>query len=152
VDPTISPATVTGGTGGDDCTLTLTMGDQALHFPATGLTDVEGVAVDADTVPTAIKDAHSELTYELSQDSSVEESGGQGSNIKKVKADVVDIEFFLPTGGVNGSGSQRFPTVVQELIRPFLEASAISTPYAAGTDVESSFDSADGYGLTEGYP
>jgi hypothetical protein len=150
VEPT-SPVAVTGGTGNDDCTLTLTFTDQVLHFPASGVSDRYGSSVESTTVPDAIKDGLMEYAYELSQSSSLEKKAGTGTNTKRLKADVAEIEYFRPTGGVNGVGSQPFPTVVQELVGQFLETASLTLPYVGGSTVESEFDD-DTYTLTEGYP
>lgn len=126
---------------------------QVLAFPRTGLTDKNGVALDPTIVPTQVGDGLSELSFEVSQNPDLETLAGTGSNNKRLRAGEAEIEYFRPTGGVNGLGSQRFPPVVQELLGQFMcGAGGMSTPFASGTDVESQFDTDDGFGLSEGYP
>lgn len=133
---------------------TKTSGAQALQWPRTGVTDKYGSAVDPSVVHQQVKDAECELAFDLSQDSSLEESGGQGTNTKRLAAGSASIEYFRPTGGVNGEGSARFPANIMELIREFLAGSVagLSGSYSSGTGVESSFDPSPTFGLNQGLP
>lgn len=67
---------------------------------------------------------------------------------KSLKAGSVAIEYFRQ----NPALAARFPTIVQELLGPYLagssDAASIAAPYAGGTDVCSQFDR--DYGLTGG--
>lgn len=92
-----------------------TVSAQLLQWPRTGVTDAYGDAVDSATVPQAIKDACCELALSLALNPSGETNANAGSNIKRVSAAKgTDIEFFRPTT------AGRFPTIIQELIKPFL--------------------------------
>jgi hypothetical protein len=120
---------------------------QALEFPRTGLTDKDGQEVAEDTVPTAVENACYELVLYLLDDETATQSLDQGSNVKRVQAGSAQVEFFKGTAGKY----PRFPTEAHELIRYFLEgASGLTAPYAPGVDIESQFDSDDGYGLGGG--
>lgn len=140
-----SPASTSGGTG-TGATFTLTMGAQLSHFPVTGVT-CEGVAVDEDTYPEDLKQAQFELAYELVvQGGVLETSAGSGSNVKGVGAGSARVDFFRPTDNL-----QRFPTVVQELLRCFLGGSGGVGAFASGGDGESFFKCwPDNYGLVSG--
>ena len=149
VDPT-SPVSVTGGTGADDATFTVTFKTQVLDWARTGTTDEYGDAVDPLAVPKPIGDAQLELAFELSQDADLETSGGIGDNEKRLKAGSAEIEFFRPSGGPDGTGSQRFSPHIQELLAPYLNLSSISAPTATGTDEESQFTDDKDSCLTQG--
>lgn len=145
-----SPVATSGG-GGTGCTLTLTMGDQVLHFPAATVTDRYGDAVDDETVPDAVKEGQIRLAYHYTQDEDLEVSGGTGSNVRSTRAGSASVEFFRPTGAQDGIGSRRFPPDVHELLGQFLSGSGLtSVPYVPGTGVESQFDD-DEYTVSEGF-
>jgi hypothetical protein len=123
-----------------------TSSSQALEFPRTGLTDKDGNDVASDAVPTVVEHACYELILYLLDDATATQSDDQGSNVKRVKAGSAEVEFFKGTDGKKS----RFPTEANELIRYFLEGqTSIVTPYAPGTDAESSFDDDDYYGIEE---
>lgn len=126
---------------------------QALFFPATGLTDKQGLSVDSSVVPQQVKDAECEFAFDLSQDSSLETSGGTGSNVQSLGAGSARISYFRPTGGVDGTGSPRFGPDVLELIGPFLGgAGSIPTPFTSGTDVTSILTDGSDYDFSRGLP
>lgn len=143
--------TPTGG-GGSGCTLDLTVKVQPLPWPRTNAKDKEDNLVTSTAVPLEIKNGTIELAFNLSQDSEVETSGGEGSNEKFLQAGTARIEFFRPTAtGPNGQGSTRFPVEVQEWVGQFLSGAAISAPFTSGTDTESQFDDGDNSCLSQGY-
>lgn len=148
-DTPTSPAATTGG-GNDDCTLTLTFGDQTAHFPATGLTDCDGIALADDEYPTDLKGAQFELAYEMAKDSDLELSSGSGSNIRRVKAGSAEVEYFQ-----RQSDERRFPVPVQSLLVCFLagsDALAFLAGFAGDGGQESVFDElSSDYGLTSGF-
>lgn len=101
---------------------TKTSPTQALQWPRTGVTDVDGNSVDSSIVPQSILDACCELALSLALNPAVETNTSSGSNIKRVSAAKgTDIEYFRPTTG------GRFPTIVQELIRALLGGSGSSS-------------------------
>lgn len=116
---------------------------QDLHFPATGLTDQYGNAIDSATIPIAVQQAEFELASALSQDPDLELVDTTGSNIRVVKAGSASVEYFRP-GGVGGpASSTRFPPAVQDLIGPFLcGARGGSNGFASGTNECTTFDNA----------
>jgi len=125
---------------------------QLLDFPRTGMIDRHGNPIDDSTVPDDINYGSIEFAYDLSQDPSLEESGGQGSNVKKVEAGSAKVTFFKATGGVNGVGSQRFSPDVQEYISQYLDGAAnVGTGAAYGTGGSGSFDGDENYPLNMGY-
>jgi hypothetical protein len=118
---------------------------QAQDWPRTGLSDPEGTPIADDSVPQFILDAQSELALSILNDPAVQTSADTGSNIRSVGAGSARIEFFVGTAG----SEPRFPTIVNELIRYYLEGSStLEAPYAGGTDNESGITN---YPLTRGY-
>lgn len=139
-------AKVTGG-GDDALTLTVTYLTQTADFPRSGLRDRQGVALDSQVIPTDIDSAQIELAFEISQNTSVEGGSGTGSNTKRLKAGSAEIEFFKGTDGTP------FPTIVNDLIAPFLGSSTGTSGSAAfGVCDESQFDDADTFKKTEAFP
>lgn len=65
--------------------------DNALRWPRTGVTDRDGNAIDDDEIPQALKNAVAELAIRQAIADRTGEQGRDG--IKRVKADVVEIEF-----------------------------------------------------------
>lgn len=148
-DTPTSPVSVTGGSGNDDATFTLTFQDQEALHPRTGLSDCDGVAVGELVVAPQLEDAQIELAFELTQDTTLETKKNQGSNIKGVGAGSARVDFFRPTSGAGESS--RFPAVVQELIRCFLGgASTTNGARAFGTSAQSQFDDCDRYDVRTG--
>lgn len=142
-----SPAATTGG--GSGCTLSLVAEAQQLCMPRTGLTDVDGQAVDPNLVPVPVVEAEFELAFEITQNAKLETSPGTGSNVKLAKAGPAEVEFFRPT---DGPRNQRFPVIVQELIAPFLGGSGPTLAITSGTDGASAFTPDQEYGFSQGLP
>lgn len=119
---------------------------QELAFPRTGLVDVDGQPVDSASVPVQIVQATYELANSLLGDAAVQTDRDTGTNIKRERQrDKVaeletetETERFRPTAG----SAPRFPTIVQELVAPFLAGtlSASSLVFTSGTDVSTLFD------------
>lgn len=147
-----SPASTSTTGGGSGCTLTLTTQTQELYFPATGLTDQQGVGRDDGTVPQEIIDGTIELAYLISQDSNLESSENTGSNVKSVGAGSANVEFFRPGNVLGTSGITRFPASVQELVGQFLKSSGAGVRgVVTGTEDDSIFDGTDPYTLNQGF-
>jgi hypothetical protein len=139
--PNPLPTSASAGTG---LTLDLTSLSQVLHFPASGLVNRYGDALDATTYPTDVKLAEFELAYELLKNPSLETSIGTGNEKKRLKAGSAEIEYFRPTIGT------RFPSIIQELLGPFLAgAGTLGAPFVSGTDVVSAF-AGENFGRLEG--
>ncbi len=118
---------------------------QDLKWPRTGVSTPEGYPVDSATIPDFMEDATCELALSLIQDDSVQTDTSIGSNTKKLKAGSAEIEYFKGTT----NSSTRFPTIVHEIIWPYLENSSAATPpYAGGADAESGLNDFD---LSRGY-
>lgn len=94
----------------------------ALRWPRCGVYDCDGVAVGENTIPEQLKQATAELAVWLIN-SSAAGSGGNASNlpegIKRVKADVVEIEFFDGGSADSQSGSDLLPVNTRFLLRCF---------------------------------
>lgn len=119
---------------------------QSLAWPRTGVVDCDGAAVDDTVVPIGVEEACYELALLLLSGTDAIDNPDSGSNIKKVDAKGVSVEFFRPTQG----SATLLPSSVNRYVRCFLAGAAIAVPSATGTDVESQFDSDDEFGLTEG--
>lgn len=123
---------------------TKTVDSQPLAHPRAGVT-VDGVTIDDSVIHDDVLAGSYELCLILSDDPSVESATGTGSNVKRAKGGKAEVEFFRPT--VGSWLESRFPTIVQELLGPFLAASGLlpALPYAGGTCVESAWSD---FGLT----
>jgi len=113
---------------------------QEAQFPRSGLTDINGDAVASDAVPQAVIDAQFEFALDISADPTIITKKTTGSTIKRVKGGPAEVEFF---GGSGTSKGTRFPTIVEELLRPFLGAAGASAPVVGAPDCTptSSFES-----------
>lgn len=102
-----------------------TSSSQPMAWPRTGVTDIDGNPVAVDAVPKAIENAMYELAAQLAGDPTIATAVQSGSNVHRVEAKGVGVQFFRPTNipGV----SPTFPVPVQRLIGPFL-GSAKATP------------------------
>jgi len=129
----------TSGGSGSGCTLNFTSGLQTLSFPRTQLVDVYGNPLSSTVTPGQIIAAEFELAFELSVSAALEKKAGVGDNISHVGAGSAQVNFFRPTGGPEGAGSQRFPTVVQELLKPFLAGGLSISPTVSGNTDTSAF-------------
>lgn len=112
--------------------------DVVLQWPRTG---VDGV--DSLTVPDLIIKGCYELAAALLLDSSLQTQSTTGSNVKRVVADTVEVEFFSGTLGIDGP----LPKQVMDLVGKYLAGSTAGTggALAFGVDAESQFDSDDLY-------
>jgi len=92
-----------------------TVEDSGLRWPRTGVYDRDGLAVPYDEVPAPIKAATIEIAYHLlsqSVDPSAP-SASSGGEIKRLKADVVEIEYVE---GTAGNTSNYFPVGVNDIL------------------------------------
>lgn len=113
------------------------------HFPASGVTDCYGEAIDEATVPPDIEAAQIELAYAISQNSDLEAATNTDDNTKRLQAGSASIEFFNRDGSI---ATSRFPGNVMELIKCYLGSSSASLgPEAIGATGESIFDPCDDY-------
>lgn len=99
-----------------------------------GVVDLEGNAIDEDSIPSFITEATFELALVYLQSASVQTGSTALSNIKRVVAGSVQVEFFLP------QSVEPFPPRVQRLLAPYLLPGAgdsISMSQAFGTCEES---------------
>lgn len=119
---------------------------QPLAWPRTGLTDREGQAVPTDSIPQDVLDANWEWALAIVVDGAV--AGKQpGTNTKRTrtreKVDVIETESETELFRATIGQTTRFPTAVNELIGLWLEGGDAALSFASGTDVLSSFTTAD---------
>lgn len=122
---------------------TVTVEGQNLSWPRTGVKTKEGVTVVSTETPPGIYLGTYELAAALLGDSALQDAVNAGSNTKRkrTREKVGDLEteldttFFVPTAS-GRSVFGRFPTLVQEYIRPFLPAIDLGT-LLSGTDITS---------------
>ena len=135
-------------------TRTDTATPQPLEWPRTGVPSKEGISFPDDEVPLDIILGSYELANALLGDAAVQSSQDSGSNTKRAKRKVGDLEiedeYFRPTfGGLAG----RFPTIVQELVGCFLAGGLGSEDlsFISGTDVTTIFDGVqNNWGMNRG--
>lgn len=108
---------------------------QALSWPRTGVSDKNDVPVGTTAFPRDLLYGYYELAQQLIVNPSLNESSDQGSNIKSVTADVVNVRFFRATTGT------RLPTIVHSYISQFLDLDSVDGGgFASGTDQCSEFE------------
>lgn len=112
--------------------------DVVLQWPRSGIDGVSSLSV-----PDAVDKACYELAAALLVDSDIQTQATTGSNLKRVKADTVEAEFFQGTLGITGP----LPKQVMDLIGQWLAGSSVAagSVISYGTDAESQFDSEDAY-------
>lgn len=123
---------------------------QTLEWPRTGVTELNGDALDSATVPQAIKNACMELAALIRANPTlVEGESGGGSNIQAVTGPV-GVTFFAP------QAATALPSLIMRLVGRYLGSAGASTSgsygagEATGTCSESEFDDSDRYDLTGG--
>ena len=109
---------------------------QPLAWPRTGVTDKNGQTVGSSDFPQDLLYGYYELAQAILDNPELDEAANQDSNIRSVTADVVSVRFFQPVAGT------RFPTVVHNFIKQFLDSSSVIGGFASGTDETSAFDEA----------
>lgn len=129
----------------------------SLHFPATGLTDKYGNAVDSTTVPDDIANGCFQMAAEIANKATVQDNADAGSNVKSIGGGgAPTIQFFAPTSARDGTAST-MPQAVQRLIGPYLAsstgvvlgaASGASGDGDSDRDDTSAFDPCYGYTVT----
>lgn len=100
-----------------------TVPDSGLRWPRTYVCDCDGIEIDANTIPDKLKSAVAQLAIFLTS-SEAAQSGGTSSTvppgIRRVKADVVEVEFFSESdggGSTTREGSDLLPVNMRFLIR-----------------------------------
>ena len=129
---------------------TKTVSSQPLQWPRDDAKCRDTVVPD-NTVPNEFPTAEFELALILLDDAAKQDSEGQGSNIKQVKAGSAQVEFFQPTIGTDLD--KRLPTVAWDLIGCYSDgATGVDLASATGTAETSSFDDCEQFELDQGYP
>ncbi len=102
---------------------TKTVPDSGLRWPRTGVCDCDGIEIGPNEIPDKLKTAVAQLAIFLTS-SAAAQSGGSTSvvppGIKRVKADVVEVEFFGDSEGGGSDtqdGSDLLPVNMKFLIR-----------------------------------
>lgn len=94
--------------------------DSGLRWPRCGVFDRDGVMISLTTIPDQLKQAVAETAVWLIGNEAAG-SGGESSNlpegIKRVKADVVEVEFFEGGSSDSQSGSDLLPVNIRFLLR-----------------------------------
>lgn len=122
--------------------------DQALKWPRKNATRC-GVPVSETELPIEIQNATILLAGSIELDGSVADSGGSGSNIRRVEAGSAGVEFFRPT--IPGLALQ--DETAFRLVSCFLDGSDGSGAgygFASGTDGKSIFGDPDYPGFERG--
>ncbi len=121
---------------------TKTVAAQPREWPRDGASEC-GVAITDGTTPDAMAYATFELAALLLIDSTVADSSGQGSNVKRAKAGSAEVEFFTST--IGSELDVRMPAKVWDYVRCLVDGagSTIGIAFASGTDEESSFGTTD---------
>ena len=91
-----------------------------MRWPRCGVYDRDGILIAEDEIPEQLKQAVAETAVWLIGNAAAE-SGGESSNlpegIKRVKADVVEVEFFEGGSDDSQSGSDLLPINIRFLLR-----------------------------------
>lgn len=100
-----------------------TFPSSGLRWPRTGVCTIDSIEIPANVIPQKLKNAVANLAIFLTS-SAAAQSGGTASvappGIKRVKADVVEVEFFSDSeGGGSGTedGSDLLPVNMRFLVR-----------------------------------
>lgn len=118
---------------------TPTVSTQRTAWPRNGVVLADGTVIADGTTPTDVKDAEVELALQLAVNPTLPTATDSGSNIQRMKAGPVEIEFFKATTG-NGL-SLLLPKPVWDLISKYLSSSdGVTLSKATGTCGESYFD------------
>lgn len=124
----------------------------ALEWPRSGLSYPDGTPVDPATLPTRLVQATCELSVAIVNDPSIIGAPGTGSNIERVKAGSVEVDFFRPTIGT--IYDTRLPLIVMDLIGFWLAGfgdDAGVGPTATGTCQDRLFEPHFGSNDTDDY-
>jgi len=97
-----------------------TVPTSGMRWPRCGVYDCDGILIADDEIPNQLKQAVAETAVWLI-DSEAAATGGESSNlpegVKRVKADVVEIEFFEGGSADSQSGSDLLPVNIRFLLR-----------------------------------
>lgn len=127
-------------------TLTDPTTPQPMSWPRTNANECDGVTPGTAEVPQRILEAQWELAQIILADATEQESAGQGTNVKRVKAGSAEVEFFE-----NDVGSRRdtkLPPIAHDLVKCYLGGgNGLGIPYVKGAGTvngtPSVFDDAD---------
>jgi len=103
---------------------------QELAWPRTGASDMNGVAIDADTVPREVEQATYEgALREIVEPGSLSPDYRPGSVVKSERLDVIQTEYLPPVDTGDGKSPVRpVVTVVADLLAPVMTAASL-TPW-----------------------
>lgn len=106
-------------------------------WPRSGVTDPEGNELDDSVVPRFIEEAVMELALIYLQQSAAQKATETATNIRRVVAGPVEVQFFRPTL------SERFPARVQKLLAFYFASST------AGSGLSQAFGTCEESGLED---
>lgn len=88
--------------------------DSALRWPRYGVTDRDGISVAYDSVPTPVKHATIEIAFHLlTQNVDPSAPISTSGEIKRVKADVLEVEYFENTATAT---TNYFPVGINDIL------------------------------------
>jgi hypothetical protein len=131
---------------------TLTDSTQKTAWPRNGATKSDGTTITDGTTPEQVIWAEAELAAQLAVNPTLPNATDAGSNIARIKAGPVELEYFKAT--TNNDTAIMLPKPVWDLVSPFLASSAtITRSTSSGLCDESHFDrSGDVYPYTRNGP
>jgi hypothetical protein len=89
--------------------------ESSLRWPRYGVNDRDGIAIPYDEVPLAVKHATIEIAYHLlTQNVDPSAPIATAGEIKRVKADVVEVEYFEGTARAT---TNYFPVGINDILR-----------------------------------
>lgn len=125
-------------------TITDILTPQPLEFPRDGLVDCDDVALPDGTTPQDVIDASILFAADIAVTPSLDDDSSTSSNIKRVVAGSVEVEFFRASGGVI------LPKSVFEMVSCFLSGNAVVLAEATGVDAVSTTEQ-DTFCRTQGF-
>lgn len=121
-----------------------------MEWPRAVSEDCNGTAVLDTVVPDQIVEAEFELAQLILAKPKLQESAGEGTNVKRAKGGEAEVEFFRNT--IATSRDTKLPAIVHDLIKCFLGTGGdIGIPYVSGAGKGSLFDDDNDSSLSRGY-
>lgn len=94
---------------------------QLRAWPRTGAFDIDGAAIDADTVPVEVEHATYEAALrEIVAPGSLTPDYTPGSQVKREKVDVLEVEYMTAADTGNGNPVRPVVDTVRDLLAPLL--------------------------------
>ncbi|MEE8597802.1 MAG: DnaT-like ssDNA-binding protein [bacterium] len=120
---------------------------QLNKWPRTGVFYCDGSSVSSNDVPNEVENSTILLAGAIVLNPKISDLGSSGSNIKKAKADTVDVTFFTPKKGVAMQDETAY-----KLISCFLVGkSNVLTAYVSGENDKSYFSNIKQFDKDKGF-